>query len=350
MIALNNDIVNQLFISPRFKILRRALLALPILIVTINFVWYIPDNYITPTQRFYGWLIHSFIFLSLTYINIYIAIPKLLLKGRMLIYFLCVIVFVMTGMAGIVFVQKVLWGIKYTDVSSLFMVINGASGLMTFGLLFVGTTSISVIKQWIAYNNQVNELESSILESELKLLKNQINPHFLFNMLNNANMLLKKDKEEASQVLFKLEDMLRYQLKDNAKDEVLLASDIHFLNDFLKLEQIRRDHFEYKIFTRGKLDQIKVPPFLFITFVENAIKHNPDNENLSYVYASFTFSDNQLEFICLNSKPKMPSSNKRGGLGLKNIKRRLAILFPTKHSLEIKNEEDKYTVKLILTL
>jgi len=350
MIAINNDIINQLFVSERYKLLRRILLALPILFITINFVWYIPDNYITDKQRFCGWIIHSFIFLSLTYVNIYIAIPRLLLKNRLMIYFLCVVAFVMTGMGGILFVQKVLWELKYTGITSIYILINATSGLLTFGLLFIGTTSIAVIKQWIVYNNQVNELQSSILESELKLLKNQINPHFLFNMLNNANVLLKKDKEEASRVLLKLEDMLRYQIKDSTKEQVLLSSDIHFLNDFLKLEQIRRDHFEYRIFTKGNTDQIKIPPFLFITFVENAIKHNPDNEKLSYVYVSFYIEDNKLEFICLNSKPVEMEIKKREGIGLKNIKRRLAILFPGKHALEIKNEEDKYTVKLILTL
>ena len=117
----------------------------------------------------------------------------------------------------------------------------------------------------------INELERSKTLTELEQLKNQINPHFLFNMLNNANVLTKKDPEKASQVLMKLSDLLRYQLYDSSRDKVLLTSDIHFLEDFLNLEKVRRDNFDYMISKEGNLSGVFIPPLLFISFVENAV-------------------------------------------------------------------------------
>jgi len=139
-------------------------------------------------------------------------------------------------------------------------------------------------------------------------------------------------------------------LNDSTKDEVSLTSEIHFLTDFLNLEKIRRDRFEYVISKEGDISGVNVPPLLFITFVENAVKHNSDSENLSYVNLSFKVHNRKLEFICENSKPLAIVKNKDGGLGLRNIKRRLELLFPDRYNLDIIDEELKYTVKLVLLL
>lgn len=97
--------------------------------------------------------------------------------------------------------------------------------------------AILLLRHWMLYNQRVDEIQSTTLHSELRFLKNQINPHFLFNMLNNANVLIRKNPAEASKVLFKLEDLLRYQMNDNFREHVPLRSDIHFLNDYLNLER-----------------------------------------------------------------------------------------------------------------
>ncbi len=234
------------------------------------------------------------------------------------------------------------------DISRTILAIVSSS--LAMGLLVAGTSALLLFKNWIIHNQRVNELESNTLQSELKHLKDQINPHFLFNMLNNANVLIKKRREEASQVLFKLEDLLRYQINDSAKEKVLLTSEIHFLNDFLNLEKIRRDKFDYVISKEGNINSVELPPLLFIPFVENAVKHNSDSENLSYVNLSFKVYKDILEFRCENSKPILPKKEKVGGLGLKNIKRRLELLFPEHHWLEIEDTEVRYNVELKLKL
>ena len=198
---------------------------------------------------------------------------------------------------------------------------------------------------------RINELEKTTLRSEMEQLKNQINPHFLFNMLNNANVLTQKDPVKASQVLMKLSDLLRYQLYDSARGSVLLTAEIHFLEDFLNLEQIRRDNFEYLVSKHGEISWVQIAPLLLITFVENAIKHNVDSEKKSYVHLYFEVGHSQLRFRCINSKPQIISKKTEvGGLGLANVKRRLELIYPHTHTLEIVDNPDTYSVSLTISL
>ncbi|KAA3932477.1 histidine kinase, partial [Bacteroides ovatus] len=186
---------------------------------------------------------------------------------------------------------------------------------------------------------------------ELTFLKNQINPHFLFNMLNNANVLIKRNPEEASKVLFKLEDLLRYQINDSSRERVSLASDIRFLNDYLNLEKIRRDNFQFTLRQEGEVDSIWIQPLLFIPFVENAVKHSFDSEHSSYVHVFFKVEAHRLEFRCENSKPAVAvQQGKVGGIGLANIQRRLGLLYPEHYKLEQKEDENLYSVILSITL
>ena len=219
-------------------------------------------------------------------------------------------------------------------------------------MLVAGSSAMMLFKHWISNNQRVSELEAATLQSELKFLKSQINPHFLFNMLNNVYVLIRKERDEAADVLFKLEDLLRYQFNDSAQDRIQLSSDIRFMSDFLNLEKIRRDKFNYTISKEGDINSVWLPPLLFIPFVENAVKHNTDGENASFVYLSFNVQDNRLTFRCENSKPaeEEEKGNRIGGLGLKNIRRRLDLLYPGRHSLEIIEDKHSYIVNLHLDL
>jgi len=181
-------------------------------------------------------------------------------------------------------------------------------------------------------------------------LKSQINPHFLFNMLNNANILIDENPRMSSQILIKLDDLLRYQMTDSTRDQVDLSADIGFLRDFLDLEKTRRDEFEYMISERGDINHVQVAPLLFIPFVENAIKHNHNDGGVSYVHLSFAVRNNNLEFICENSISQDQAEKKIGGIGLANIKRRLDLLYKENYVLEQIKTDTTYTVNLALKL
>lgn len=350
---IDREIIPALLLSPKLRGYRYLLLAFISVIITFNFVLFLPSEKVLPAEKHLGWFLYTVAFFVPIYLNIKVLVPRILFKDKLLLYFSLLLIFVLLVIASIMAIQKYLFHI-YSSIFEFgysYAILNVVSAAITLLFLFAGTTALLLFKYWIYDMARADELESATLESELKLLKNQINPHFLFNMLNNANVLIKKKREEASTVLFKLEDLLRYQINDSSKDSVLLSSDIHFLNDFLNLEKIRRDKFEFSITKEGAIELVQIPPLLFISFVENAIKHNPDSENLSYVHLSFRIRNNKLDFCCKNSKPAIMMIKKDiGGLGLKNIRRRLELLYPGRHSLEIKDEETTYTVNLRLEL
>ena len=355
MIHTNKYTVPDFLLSPRFRIYRHVLLQSLIIAMTINISLDGEAKFSQDVTTFISWFSYYLLMNSVIYFNLYVLTPRYLEKEKYQKFMWGVGGLIVFTLLGISILQAALYDFKgIKELNSAYLIgLNLTSSALSLGLMIVGTSTLLLLRQWIIHSQRIDELESTTLQSELKHLKRQINPHFLFNMLNNANVLLKKDPEEASRLLFKLEDLLRYQINDSSKDAVSLSSDIRFLNDFLNLEKIRRDKFEYIISKEGDINKVVMPPLLFIPFVENAVKHNPDSENESYVHLSFKVWHNELTFQCENSKPtgqQEDSIVKTGGLGLKNIKRRLELLYPNRYSLEVEENEMSYKVNLHLTL
>lgn len=239
--------------------------------------------------------------------------------------------------------------------SSFFREMLATTNLLT--ILVFSSTSIKLFQQWARDTQRINELEKNSMQLELKELKNQINPHFLFNMLNNVNVLVRKDPDKASMTILKLSDFLRYQLYDNNQDSILLMSEIQFLKDFMELEKIRRDEFTFHLSIENKsqnedlVSQLVLPPNLFITFIENAIKHSVDLDNPSKVEILFQVYDAKLIFISSNTKPSEPIEDcQKGGLGLANVKRRLELLYDKDFDLKIEDTKTNYTATLTLPI
>lgn len=348
--------ITDFLLNPRRRGYRHLLLQITVLLITINMLWYEPLEPIPLWQRFLGWLVYHGMINCLIYFNIYVLAPHLLMKNRYFFYLLSMLGIILLGLGFSVSMQRFLFEaiVQQENPSTVDMLLNMGSGILTMGLIVAGTSTILLFCHWIRYNQRIDELQTMTLQSELKYLRNQINPHFLFNMLNNANVLIRKNPAEASQVLFKLEDLLRYQINDSSREHVSLSSDIRFLNDFLNLEKIRRDKFTFSLAKEGEIKTVTLPPLLFIPFVENAVKHNFDSENPSYVYLFFGVHDEQLVFRCENSKPMTTISGSTtdvvGGIGLTNIQRRLELLYPNRHRLEIYEQERTYSVNLYLDL
>ncbi|SIN70330.1 sensor histidine kinase [Chitinophaga niabensis] len=326
---IKENILFRFLISPDRRIFRHLLF-----IVFIGTVLYNSTSIIANPIAVFAY------FIILFYVNMYVLVPKLLFRNRNIEYGLSVL--------GILVVVAI--------CGSFFNPFNKGNALniplfsFLTVLLLAASSSIKLFQKGMRDKQMIYELERSKTYAELEQLKNQINPHFLFNMLNNANVLTKKDPDKASEVLMKLSDLLRYQLYDSARDKVLLTSDIHFLEDFLNLEKIRRDSFDFLISKDGDLSGVQIPPLLFISFVENAVKHNNDATRSSYVNLYFDVRNDELFFKCINSKPMLRSVNNTGGLGLANVKRRLQLLFPETHSLHIEDGSESYCVTLTIKL
>ncbi len=342
-------LIPEILLSTRLKPVRHILLQFSLLLITANIFWDTPDRFIFTTGRWIGWLLFYLTMNVILYVNLYLLVPKLLLKNRIGSYLIAIC----TLISGFILLN----GIADSFTSSLDtlpltpsrILLALLSSFLSIAFVVAGVNALLLLRYWITYTIRAQELESATLQSELTFLKNQINPHFLFNMLNNANVLIKRDGEEAARVLFKLEDLLRYQINDSSKEWVSLDSDIRFLNDFLNLEKIRRDQFEYQISNEGTISGSRVPPLLFIPFVENAVKHNTTDTS-SYVHLTFRVEERKIYFTCENPKPTDALPKAVGGLGQKNIKRRLELLFPGRHKFETEETENRYIVKLILDL
>lgn len=345
--------INSFLLSPHYRIHRHFLLQSAVLLITINVFWYEPLQIVSFWKRLGGCLAYFLSMDTVIYANLYLLVPRFLLKNRFGSYIGAAILMNLVVITFLSITQgalfEVILPVRNPDGFATF--INTFSGILTLGFVTAGSAAISLFTHWLRYNLRIDELESTTLQSELTFLKNQINPHFLFNMLNNANVLIKRNPEEASKVLFKLEDLLRYQINDSSRERVSLASDIRFLNDYLNLEKIRRDNFRFTMEQEGDIESIWIQPLLFIPFVENAVKHSFDSEHPSSVRVSFKVDDNRLEFHCENSKPSVAvSKGKVGGIGLANIQRRLGLLYPGCYQLELKEDETRYSVILSITL
>lgn len=349
-----NQIVPDFLLSPQKRIYRHLLLQLIVFLITINVFWDTPDKLIITPARVRSWIGYFLIIDMLIYVNAYVLVIQFLLKGRLLHYLICVLLLILLSIITLGALQTLFEDTRFENIPTSQSVIwlNIISSTISCGLLVTSSSALVLFKHWMNNNQRINELEAATLQSELKFLKSQINPHFLFNMLNSVYVLIKKGRDEAADILYKLEDLLRYQLNDSSKEKIQLSADIHFLNDFLNLEKIRRDDFSYQISQEGNVNEVWLPPLLFIPFVENAVKHNTDGEQASFIHLFFKVWNNRLVFQCVNSKPATEEFKEgcTGGLGLKNIRRRLELLFPGCHSLEIIEDKQSYTIKLQLTI
>jgi sensor histidine kinase YesM len=339
---MDTNWILQVIISGKYRWQRHF----PIIAFCIVVLYYSPPDYAEPFET-YNRLVIFFQIILLAYSNMYFSVPKFLFKKRYLSYGL----FVLSGMILSFYIHEFFAfyfksdSLPYQDDS-----INFFTFSFMIMMLIVASAAVKLFQQWISDAQLIFDLKQAKTNAELEQLKNQINPHFLFNMLNNANVLIEDDPRKASQVLMKLSDLLRYQLYDSSRDKVLLTSEIHFLEDFLNLEKVRRDNFNFLISKEGELSGVQVPPLLFISFVENAVKHNNDSTKLSYVNLFFDVRNTELFFKCINSKPAVKAVSKTGGLGLDNIKRRLELLFPSSHELKIDDDPDTYCATLTLKL
>lgn len=341
--------ISEVLTSPNKKVIRHFLLQLLLLAITSSVLW--SADYGMPEMDLI--LIWAFYYMAinvLVYLNIYVLAKKFLLNNRISTYIISVI--------GLVAVLTLFIGVLQSFLpeaseisSSVHPILGIISSVAAVSLLFAGTSALVLFGQWILSGQKRSELETLNLAAELRMLKNQINPHFLFNMLNNCYLLVKKGRPEAAEVLFRLEKLLHYQMECISNERVTLNGEIEFLASLLELEKIRRDKFRYGIEDNITANTICLPPMILIPFVENAIKHSNESENLSYIDISFDRWEKGIVFSCTNSKSAPRSEGRKpGGIGLKNIRRRLEMLFPDRHNLTICENDKIYSIILKLEL
>ncbi|MEN2282157.1 histidine kinase [Algoriphagus sp. SE2] len=194
-------------------------------------------------------------------------------------------------------------------------------------------------------------LEKSKLQAELKFLKTQINPHFLFNSLHNIYALTIIQSDLASEHLLKLSELLRYMLYESNEELVPLEREINYVENYLNLAQLKDSRgMDIKFNKQLSGKQIEIAPLLFIPFVENAFKHSKiEDVQKGYIHLELSTSDKELHFEIENSNPKnVYQKDQVGGIGLNNIRQRLLLLYPESHNLKIEDSADAFKVQLNL--
>ena len=226
-----------------------------------------------------------------------------------------------------------------------------------FTTFFVGTstTIYQVMNDWLVQQRDKKELESQTLQSELKFLKSQINPHFLFNTLNSLYALTLKKSDLAPEIVLKLSEMMRYMLYECNEKVVTLSKEINYMQNYLELEKLRHgSKMDINFNVTGTINEQQIAPLILIPFIENAFKHGINNQvSKGFVNLSLHIEQHDLVMMVENSKsPSIPkiAEKRSGGIGLINVKRRMNILYPEKHHLEIKESPNTYLIELNLNL
>ena len=216
------------------------------------------------------------------------------------------------------------------------------------------TLALFLFKKWYQKEIDNKELEQVNTETELKYLKSQINPHFLFNSLNSLYALTLKKSDNAPEVVLKLSDLLRYLLYEAGEKKVPLSKEINYMKNYVELEQLRQgDRTSVHLSIAGDDSDCTIEPMLFVPFIENAFKHGVNNSmEASVVDVDLKVNNGLMVFKISNDKPEhstLKDADYKGGIGLTNVKKRLDLLYPD-HEIDIKDTKNKYTVTLKLNL
>lgn len=264
-----------------------------------------------------------------------------------------------------VIASSIILAIKYRDQIGnidkqdflLIMIISAVFSGVTAGLFFSCYYLVDLYDQ-LKHQQRYKKTLVDRIEAETNFLKTQINPHFLFNTLNNIFSLTLSKSEAAGKITDQLNHLITYMIQDCAKAFVPLHGEIAFLENYIALERLRNKAENVTIIfeTQGNTDNITIAPLLLINFIENAFKHGVKaGIDHAYVHIYISTQGNVLQMSIANSKPQqtnvqMQSIKEAGGIGIKNVKRRLAILYPNRHKLKITESNEQYTINLNIEL
>jgi len=225
-------------------------------------------------------------------------------------------------------------------VIAIIALLNGGMGLLTRGFI-----------RWYAELKWKEELMRKNFEMELALIKSQISPHFLFNTLNNIDVLITKNAEKASLYLNKLSDIMRFMLYETKNEKIPLRIELAYIEKYIDLQKIRTANPNYVDFkVEGNTEQIQISPMILLPFIENAFKHADNKKNENIIKIRIGIDEAQLVFECINRYSVSELTQEFGGLGNELIKKRLELLYPEKHSLIINKATDIYSVKLTIDI
>ncbi len=300
-------------------------------------------------------------YIAFYYLNTNLLIPKLLEHNRVFLYTV-ILVAIMIFFGVFPRLYQYFFGDFQRFSSTLRLnklprntrppILSGGS-IAIFLLVFIFSTGIKVINQWLQSERRSKLIENEKLKTELSFLKTQINPHFLFNTLNNIYALAADKSDLTAPAVMKLSSIMRYVLSEAKNETVPLEKEIHFTNDYIELQKMRTTSKTCIVFTiAGTPNGQQISPLLFLPFVENAFKYGLSAREQSPISILLQIQKNNISLKVKNNKHQgsvlKPDYNT--GIGLDNTKRRLDLLYPNRHTLVIDDEPASYTINLNILL
>lgn len=298
------------------------------------------------------------------YFNLYFLIPRLFEKGHYASYIITFLLTIIVCAALITtgyyfgdFISDKTFKELYGTDPDFFALFEGGALPSTTAAMTLAL-SIKLAKNWIQSRRKQQELEKEKLETELMFLKSQMNPHFLFNTINSIFVLIHKNPMMASESLAKFSDLLRYQLYECNEQQIPLSQELGYLKNFIELQALREDHNRIHLniaIAPYATGNYMIAPFVLIPFIENAFKHvSRKNDQSNWIKIELNFEKQLLHLCIANSISSTHHSSteavRHSGIGLKNVKRRLDLIYPAKHELIISQDEHQFEVKLRLEL
>ena len=317
-------------------------------------VWYFlrVDDYPTPAKAFIVTLIKVAELALMICITNYVLIPQLLYRKKY-VWFAIVFMVMIFGSSvikmnilGRLLNNPLLYNWSANLKKSLY------DNIIPHFFLVIAGAAVKLMLDYGELQKKMVETAKEKAEAELNFLKSQINPHFIFNSLNSVYFLIDKENVGARGALHKFSEMLRYQLYEVNDDKIPVETEIHYLKDYIDLQQLRKDEkYTVQFNCAPAVKGFSIEPLLLVPFVENSFKHiSHFNDKTNFVKVDLSLVKNTFIFYVSNSKEEQQLTEQQGGIGLNNVKRRLELLYPGRHALKIDKTQNTFTIQLNLQL
>lgn len=317
---------------------------------TFWLLWCLLAYHAEPAQRSQAgplWFVmaHLPIMMGAVYLNYFWLIPRYLARRQYLRYGLAMLLLLGTaqGLRGVVEQH----GLQDTQLFAE----RWPLSLALSGILLLGSTLFKFVEGWFQVSQQQVQLQNEQLRSELRFLRAQVNPHFLFNTLNNLYALSLTQDPRAPQMVAKLSELMRYLIYDSRTTRVKLQRELDLLRSYIELQQLQYEgEMNVDFYTEGVKNQHWVAPLLLISFLENSFKHGDLATNPKGWIALSVVVEGQCLRVSLANTTRAPAPAGEGGIGLENARRQLLLNYPGRHHLEIMRGEGEFRVELEIEL
>lgn len=290
--------------------------------------------------------------IGIAYLNIHYFLPRFLLTGRYLRYVSSVFLSILAYLVLQSLFDYYLYGFVVGPLRNSRLIetlsYNFFSTLWYLGLMVALKLSID----WYQQQRVLQKIAVQQLQAEVNLLRAQVNPHFLFNSLNNLYALTLKKSDQAPEMVLKLSAMMEYMLYDSDEARVPLEREINYLQNYIELEKLRcGDHADVTLRINGQPNGQAIAPLLLLPLVENAFKHGVGKQaENAWLHSTLTLNPTEVEITVENNKPAVCLAGQKGGIGLSNLRKRLELLYPGLHRLHIEEQPTRFSVTLQISL